>query len=133
MTYLLDTNTCINYLNGRSEKIRHRLEASTQQDIVLCSVVKAELYYGAAKSAKPEKNFEKIRRFEERFISLPFDDFAAEAYGNIRSRLERAGTPIGANDLMIAAIGVATACTVVTHNTREFSRVEGLTIEDWES
>ncbi len=133
MTYLLDTNTCINYLNGRSEKIRQRLESSAPQDIVLCSVVKAELYYGAAKSAKPEKNFEKINQFAVRFVSLPFDDLAAEAYGRIRAQLERAGTLIGPNDLMIAATGVSNAITIVTHNTREFSRVEGLMLEDWEA
>lgn len=133
MTYLLDTNTCINYLNGRSEKIRLRLEASAPDAIVLCSIVKAELYYGAAKSTKPEQNFEKVHRFEARFVSLPFDDLAAQAYGQIRARLERAGTPIGSNDLLIAAIGVSTATTVITHNTREFSRVAGLLLEDWEA
>lgn len=133
MTYLLDTNTCINYLNGRSATIRQKLESLLPHDIFLCSIVKAELFYGAAKSAKPEKNLEKMNQFAVRFASLPFDDEAAEAYGRIRARLERMGTPIGPNDMMIAAIGISNMITVVTHNTREFSRVEGLMLEDWEA
>jgi tRNA(fMet)-specific endonuclease VapC len=132
MTYLLDTNTCIRYLNGRSENTRQQLEATQPQDIVLCSVVKAELFYGAMKSAKPEENLAKQHRFVSRFVSFPFDDSAAEAYSRIRARLEKLGTPIGPNDLLIAAIAMANDVTLVTHNTREFGRVESLKLEDWE-
>ncbi len=132
MTHLLDTNTCIKYLNGQSESIRRHIEAMYPQSIVLCSVVKAELFYGALKSARPKQNLANQQRFVNRFISLPFDDDAAEAYGRIRAQLEKLGTPIGPNDLLIAAIAVANEATLVTHNTREFSRVEGLQIEDWE-
>lgn len=132
MTYLLDTNTCIKYLNGKSENIRQRLEGSQPQDIVLCSVVKAELFYGAMKSANPQKNLAKLQPFVSRFVSFSFDDVAADVYGRIRADLEKLGTPIGPNDLLIAAIGVANDVTLVTHNTREFSRVTGLKLEDWE-
>jgi tRNA(fMet)-specific endonuclease VapC len=132
MTYLLDTNTCIKYLNGKSENVRQRLEASQPQDIVLCSVVKAELFYGAMKSANHQKNLAKLQPFVSRFVSFPFDDEAAEVYGRIRADLEKLGTPIGPNDLLIAAIGLTNDVTVVTHNTREFSRVTGLKLEDWE-
>ena len=132
MTYLLDTNTCIKYLNGKSASIRQRLEALLPQDIVLCSVVKAELFYGAMKSANPQKNQAKLQPFVSRFASLSFDDEAAKIYGRIRADLEKLGTPIGPNDLLIAAIGVTNDVTVVTHNTREFSRVAGLKLEDWE-
>lgn len=132
MTFLLDTNTCIRYLNGRSENIRQRLRATQRQDIVLCSVVKAELFYGAMKSAKPEENLAKQHRFVSRFVSLPFDDNAAETYSQIRTRLEKIGTPIGPNDLLIAAIAIANDVTLVTHNIGEFGRVEGLKVEDWE-
>ncbi|MCI0694679.1 type II toxin-antitoxin system VapC family toxin [candidate division KSB1 bacterium] len=132
MTYLLDTNTCIKYLNGKSENIRQRLEGSQPQDIVLCSVVKAELFYGAMKSANPQKNLAKLQPFVSRFVSFFFDDVAAEVYGRIRADLEKLGTPIGPNDLLIAAISVANDVTLVTHNTREFSRVAGLKLEDWE-
>ena len=132
MSYLLDTNTCIRYLNGQSENVRKQLESKLPEDIVLCSVVKAELFYGARKSAKPEENLQKVNRFLERFASLPFDDKASEEYGEIRSKLEKTGTPIGPNDLLIAAISLVNDVTLVTHNTKEFGRVEGLKIEDWE-
>jgi tRNA(fMet)-specific endonuclease VapC len=132
MIYLLDANSCIKFLNGRSENVRRRLEAKRPQDVALCAVVKAELLYGALKSARPAENLDRLRPFFERFISLPFDDAAAEIYGAIRVRLERAGTPIGPNDLFIAAIALAQGSTLVTHNTREFRRVEGLLLEDWE-
>jgi tRNA(fMet)-specific endonuclease VapC len=132
MIYLLDTNTCIKYLNGRSENIRHHLESVQSEDIVLCSVVKAELFYGAMKSAKPEENLAKLHRFVSRFVSLPFDDKAAEVYGRIRAQLEKLGTPIGPNDLLIAAITVANDVMLVTHNVKEFGRVAGLKLEDWE-
>lgn len=132
MTYLLDTNACIKYLNGQSERIRQQLESKTPRDIVLCSVVKAELFYGAMKSANPERNLKRIYLFSNRFVSFPFDDKASEVYGRIRANLEKAGTPIGPNDLLIAAIALANNLTLVTHNTREFGRIENLKIEDWE-
>ena len=130
MTYLLDTNVCIKYLNGRSEQIRQNLESNNPRDIVLCSVVKAELFYGAMKSAKPERNLDRLSLFFNRFVSFPFDDKASEVYGQIRANLERLGTPIGPNDLLISAIALANNLTLVTHNTREFSRIEKLKIED---
>lgn len=132
MIYLLDTNTCIHFLNGTSEPIRHRVESLAARDIALCSVVKAELLYGAIKSARAERNLERLQPFFSRFPSLPFDDAAAGAYGEIRARLERAGTPIGPNDLCIAAIARANNLTLVSHNAHEFRRVQGLQLEDWE-
>jgi len=132
MTYLLDTNSCIKYLNGTSENIKRRLESKQPQDIVICSIVKAELFYGAQKSAKLTENLEKVHKFIDHFVSLPFDDKASEKYGEIRSDLEKAGTPIGPNDLLIASIALANNVTLVTHNTREFKRVKGLKTEDWE-
>ena len=132
MRYLLDTNVCIRYLNGQSESIRQQLLQRNPDEIALCSVVKAELFYGSMKSAKKDENLGKLRQFVNRFDSLPFDDQAAESYGQIRVQLEREGTPIGPNDLMIAAIGIAHDAVLITHNTREFGRLEDLKIEDWE-
>jgi tRNA(fMet)-specific endonuclease VapC len=133
MRYLLDTNVCIRYLNRWSEAIRQELSQRQPEEIVLCSVVKAELFYGALKSKNPARNLEKQRQFVERFVSLPFDDEAAEAYSQIRADLEQGGRPIGPNDLLIAAIAVANDVMLVTHNTGEFGRVQGLKLEDWES
>ncbi len=132
MTYLLDANTCINYLNGRSEPIRRRIESLRPDNLALCSVVKAELLYSAVKSGRSAENFAKLRRFFARFPSLPFDDAAAEVYGRIRARLERVGSPIGPNDLLIAATALAHQRTLVTHNQDEFGRIEELDLEDWE-
>ncbi|MGO9271123.1 MAG: type II toxin-antitoxin system tRNA(fMet)-specific endonuclease VapC [Terriglobia bacterium] len=133
MTYLLDTNTCIRYLNGRSPEVRRRLEPVAPEDVALCSVVKAELYYGAARTRDPGRTLAHMTSFMSPFSSLPFDDFCAVAYGRIRAQLEQAGTPIGPNDMMIAAIAVAADLTLVTHNTREFARVAGLILTDWET
>jgi tRNA(fMet)-specific endonuclease VapC len=100
---------------------------------MICSVVKAELYYGSRKSRYPEKNLAKQQQFVNKFISLPFDDRAAEVYGLIRSQLENSGTPIGPNDMLIASIALAFDQTLITNNTREFSRIKDLRIEDWET
>ena len=132
MKYLLDTNTCIRYLNRRSASIIRRMDAESPEDIVVCSVTRAELIFGAMKSNSPEKTRAAQREFLEPLATLPFDDAAAEHYGRIRAQLETAGTPIGPNDLLIAAIALTHNLIVVTHNTREFSRVNGLKIEDWE-
>jgi tRNA(fMet)-specific endonuclease VapC len=132
MTYLLDTNTCVRYINGQSERIRARLEAIQPLEIVVCSVVKAEMFFGAYKSERRDLNLANSLRFLGRFRSLPFDDSAARVYGEIRAELESWGKPIGPNDLMIAAIARLHGLTVVTHNLREFERVDGLSCEDWE-
>ncbi len=132
MTYLLDTNTCIHYLNGTSEAIRRHIETTHPREIAVCAIVKAELFYGAANSQYPGANLEKQRTFLDQFVSLPFDDRAAEAYGPIRVVLKKAGTPVGPHDLLIAAIAVSQQCIMVTHNTKEFERIAGLDVEDWE-
>ncbi|MCQ8104328.1 type II toxin-antitoxin system VapC family toxin [Methylomonas sp. SURF-2] len=87
---------------------------------------------GAMKSQHPQASLHKVENFCAPFQSLPFDDKAAEYYGKIRSELSAIGKPIGANDFMIAAIALANDVTLITHNTREFSRVNGLLLEDWE-
>ena len=133
MTYLLDTNTCIRYLNGRSPSVRKRLEGLTPAEVCLCAVVKAELVYGAARSHDPARTLARLATFLAPFASLPFDDSCAGTYGRVRARLEQAGTPIGPNDLMIAAIAVTHGLTLVTHNTREFERVPRLSLTDWEA
>ncbi|WP_071188345.1 type II toxin-antitoxin system VapC family toxin [Trichormus sp. NMC-1] len=132
MKYLLDSNVCIQYLNKRSEKIIQRLQDLSDIDIVVCSIVKAELFYGAMRTHNPAKTMQKQQEFLNRFISLKFDDECAVIYGEIRSKLAAKGTPIGNNDLHIAAIAIANNLTLITHNTREFSRIDNLKLEDWE-
>ncbi|NEQ69162.1 MAG: type II toxin-antitoxin system VapC family toxin [Symploca sp. SIO2D2] len=133
MMYLLDSNVCIRLLNeGSSSNVARKLAELTPDDIRLCSVVKSELYYGAYKSARRDSNLAKLNRFFSQFISLPFDDNAASIAGQVRAQLDVAGTPIGSNDLLIAAIAIYHDLTLVTHNIREFSRISGLKYEDWE-
>lgn len=132
MKFLLDTNSCIIYLRGKNLALKERLEFY-RQEVAVCSVVKAELFYGSMKSANPEKNLRLQSKFLAQFISFPFDDIAADLFGTIRSQLESKGTPIGSYDLQIASIALAHHLTLVTHNIREFSRVEGLQWEDWET
>jgi tRNA(fMet)-specific endonuclease VapC len=132
MTYLLDTNVCVQYLRGRNLPVLQRLQMTPMQDVQVCSVVKAELYLGALRSAKPAQNRANVDAFLRPYLSLAFDDAAAEVHALIRHQLETAGTPIGPHDLQIAAIALTNGLTLVTHNTAEFSRVPGLVIEDWE-
>lgn len=99
----------------------------------VCSIVKGELFYGANKSSNSRETLAKQLEFLNRFVSLPFDDTSTLIYGQIRAQLAILGTPIGSYDLQIAAIALANNLTLVTHNTREFSRVAGLQIEDWQT
>ncbi len=132
LIYLLDTNVCIMYLKGRSLSINHHIDHLESEKIAVCSVMKAELFYGSMRSNNPQKAVSVQKMFVEQFVSLPFDDLCAEIYGNIRADLANNGTPIGSNDIQIASIALANNLILVTHNVREFSRIEGLQIEDWE-
>ncbi|MDZ8025986.1 MAG: type II toxin-antitoxin system VapC family toxin [Nostoc sp. DedQUE11] len=132
MIYLLDTNACIVYLNRPMSGVRQRLTKLSPQDVAVCSVVKGELLYGAMRSNNPVRTLALQEAFLNNFISLPFDDAAATIFGTIRAELAASGTPIGPYDLQIAAIAMANNLILVTHNVREFSRVNGLQIEDWE-
>jgi tRNA(fMet)-specific endonuclease VapC len=112
--------------------VQVRLAAHTPTDIALCAVVVAELRYGAESSADPPKEHAKVDVFTAQFVSLPFEDTAARRFGEIRHALTSAGTQIGPYDTMIAAIALAHDLILVTHNTKEFSRIAGLKLEDWE-
>ena len=108
-----------------------RFEEYEVGEVGVSSVTAAELFYGAEKSAVPEQNREALSRFLLPLEVLAFGDEAAAAYGRVRAALEKAGTPIGPLDALIAAHAVSLGVTLVTNNTREFSRVPGLEVEDW--
>ncbi|MEP7011866.1 MAG: type II toxin-antitoxin system VapC family toxin [Acidobacteriota bacterium] len=131
MRYLLDTNACIDFLNGSNAPLTRRLRKHSPTVVLICSVVKAELLYGYHQSDRRSSNLETLSIFFRTIASLPFDDRCAEHYGQIRSELKRSGKMIGANDLLIAAIALANDLTLITHNVKEFSRVPSLTLEDW--
>lgn len=132
MKYLLDTNTCIRYINGRAPKIREHVLSVVDTDIAISTITMGEMYFGSTKSQYPQRSRAKQDAFFTRFIYLSFDVVAADEFGRIRTYLEKAGTPIGAYDMQIAAIALVHNLIVVTHNTGEFSRVPGLKLEDWE-
>jgi tRNA(fMet)-specific endonuclease VapC len=132
--YLPDTNVWIAVLRANHPGVTARMSAPERRnDTFLCSIVQAELYYGAYRSAAPTKNLALLSALFPLFPSLPFDDKSADVYGKIRADLERIGKVIGPHDLMIAAIALANDLTLVTHNVSEFSRVPGLKIEDWQT
>ena len=132
MKYSLDANTCIGLLNSASKPVMTRFADCHPADIVVCSIVRAELLYGARRSARVESNLKRLDYFLAPLRSVAFDDQCAHFYGLVRGDLSGRGKPIGANDLLIAAIARTHDLILVTHNTREFGRVLGLRIEDWE-
>ena len=131
MIYFLDTNICIFHLKNSCENMSMRLKSTPISDVRISSMVAAELLYGAEKSIKREQNLRVFKAFLSIYEITPFDDCAAEQYARIRTELERDGTMIGSNDLVIAATALANGGVVVTNNSGEFSRVKGLVVEDW--
>ena len=131
MSFLLDTNVCIAFLNARDPRVRDQLLAIDPESVSLCSVVKAELLYGARNSQQVDANLGRLVGFFEAFSSFAFDDGAAEHYGMVRAQLQREGRLIGANDLMIAAIALANDVTLVSRNQDDFRRIPGLRLASW--
>lgn len=134
MIYLLDTNACIALVSDRPVSVRARLREAMRRgaDIGVPSVAAYELWYGVAKSARPEKNAAVLRAFLAGGVAIfPFDDEDAIAAGEIRATLERRGTPIGAYDVLIAGQAMRRGATLVTANVSEFARIAGLAWEDW--
>lgn len=133
MRYLLDTNVCIEILRGRNDVLKRRLVQQSFADLSLCAIVWAELQCGARLAQQPERERARLEAAFGCWPRLPFDDSAAECYGEIRASLQRSGQLIGSNDMLIAATAKANDLILVTHNTREFNRVPGLLVEDWQA
>jgi tRNA(fMet)-specific endonuclease VapC len=132
MKFLLDTNACIRYLNGRAPQLTQKMGSVPREDIAVSIITKAELFYGSEKSQTPHRTRQRQIAFLKRFAILPFDDAAVEAYAQLRVSLEKRGLPISHPDMQIAAIALANQLTLVTHNTAEFRRIADLKLEDWE-
>lgn len=128
---LLDTSVCVPLINRVDEPAAARLLRHPRESVRLCSVVKAELHFGAQNSSRLAENLQRVEVFCRAFDSLPFDDESARRYGIVRAQLRREGRPIGGNDLMIASIAIAHSHVLVTRNVGEFSRVTGLEVERW--
>jgi tRNA(fMet)-specific endonuclease VapC len=134
VNYLLDTNACIALMNEAPAPVRTRFERAVRARSQVCisSVVAFELWYGIAKSARIEVNTERFKTLlSSSILVLQFDNDDAREAGSIRAALEAAGKPIGAYDYLIAGQALARQLTLVTANVSEFSRVKGLSWEDW--
>jgi tRNA(fMet)-specific endonuclease VapC len=131
MPWLLDTNHWIQLLKGRCPPLAIRLKTLPPQEVWLCSVVKEELLHGALGYEKPEERLLLLADLFARHPSAPYDDLAAESSARIRHDLETRGCIIGPHDLQIAGVAQSRGWTLATNNTREFSRVSGLALEDW--
>lgn len=129
--WLLDTNICIYLIKQKPERAVRRLRSLDVATVGVSSITVAELQHGVAKSARPEQNALALAALLAPLEVLAFDEAAAAVYGVVRAQLEREGTPIGSMDLLIAAHARALGRTIVTNNTREFSRVTGLKVENW--
>ncbi len=131
MTYLLDTNTCIYFLNRSSEKIISQFKKFSPSEINLPSITVAELFYGAEKSKAKKKNWAIVENFVSTFKIVPFDEKSCEIYVRIRASLEKSGVPLGPMDLLIASISLANNSILVTNNIKECRRIKGLKLENW--
>lgn len=129
--YMLDTDICIYIIKRKPINVLKRLEGIPPGQLSISAITFAELMNGAMKSRYVESNIEKLKELSEILAIDPFDEHAAVACGDVRSALERKGTVIGANDLLIAAHARSRNCILVTNNEKGFKRVDGLKIENW--
>ena len=129
--FMLDTDACIDLIRRRNAHLLANLLRRQAEDICISSVTLSELEYGAAKSSNPNRNRLALAAFIAPITVHPYGEHAAYSYGLLRAGLERAGTPIGPLDTMIAAHALSLSQTIVTNNEQEFRRVSGLKVENW--
>ncbi|MEM6449194.1 MAG: type II toxin-antitoxin system VapC family toxin [Cyanobacteria bacterium P01_D01_bin.105] len=131
MIYLLDTNICIYIMRQKPRQVLERFRDLEPSDVGISSIAVAELEYGAYKSQQPERNRSALKQFLIPLEIVSFDGQATQVYGKLRSQLEQQGQVIGSLDMLIAAQALSLELTLVTNNTREFSRIAGLALENW--
>ena len=130
MKLLLDTDTCI-YALKQDARVLERLLSQQREDVAISVITEAELRTGAAKSSSPVKTLRLVENFVRPLTVIEFTSADAITYAQVRAKLERAGTPIGPLDTLIASQALARKLTLVSNNEREFSRVAGLSIDNW--
>lgn len=131
MRYMLDTNIIVYAKNARPEIVLKRFQQYNPGDLCISAITMAELEYGVCNSSKPKQNRLALLTFLSNIEVIPFDMEAAKVYGQIRHDLKEKGELIGANDMLIAAHAKSLGFTLITNNTREFGRVEGLKLNNW--
>ena len=128
MSFILDTDHCIEVLRGRLDIDQH-ISPGTQ--LYVTAITVGELVFGACKSNRPEYHLAQVRRLLESVIVLPYDRESGHRYGHLKDTLRRAGQPLAEPDLQIASIALSRALPFATHNTRHFARVDELGLVDW--
>ena len=131
MLYMLDTCICVDYLRAKNENLLRKVRSFNPRKIKISTIVLAELLHGAYHSKRIEENMRTTIELISNFDVVPFGEAEADAYGRILDSLERKGQVIGSNDIMIAATALVRNAVLVTNNTREFSRIDGLKLDDW--
>jgi tRNA(fMet)-specific endonuclease VapC len=131
MRYMLDTNICSYVLRSRPPSVKARFDEAGSGALAISAVVLAELLFGAERHAKAAVIRREIADLVSRLTVLPWDESAAEHYGVLRAALEKAGTPLGAMDMMIAAHASSLGATLVSNDVRHFDRVQGLSVANW--
>ena len=129
--YMLDTDACIALIKNRPEAMRIRLAQLSPEEVGVSSIVAAELWFGVSLSRKKKQNESALKDFFEYATVLDWPYEACPLYGQIRTDLQKKGTPIGAMDLLIASHALLLDATLVTNNTKEFNRIPGLKVENW--
>lgn len=133
MRFMMDTNVCIDLIRQRSACVLKHLQRTLPGDVCVSAITLSELEHGVAKSAAPERNRLALAEFMTPIVVLPYSDAVAPVYGRIRAHLESKGIGIGALDTLIAAHALAANLTLVTRNEREFRRVPGLHVVNWDA
>jgi len=130
VTYLLDTDTCIYWLRNR-QSVRERVREVGWNQISICVITVAELYYGAYNSNRVTENLARAEFFIQNLPVLPLNDTALRRFGELKAELRRTGQPIADFDLLIASVALAESYILVTNNTRHYDRIPELQLENW--
>ena len=131
MKFMLDTNTCIYIIKRKPSNVIERFIQTEISQIGISSITLSELSCGVSKSSKPEQNQLALAQFIAPLEIMPYGDEAAQYYGDLRTHLEKQGTPIGSLDMLIAAHALSIGCPLVTNNEKEFIRIPNLKIDNW--
>lgn len=131
LRYLLDTNICIYIAKQKPSSVLHKFEELSIGEVGISTITYGELIYGAQKSQHPKKTLHTLEELISIIPSIPISTEVGRCYGEIRSKLEKQGKPIGNNDLWIAAHAIVLELTLVTNNVKEFERIQPLKIENW--
>jgi len=131
MKFMLDTSTCIYIIKRKPPDVIERFRQTEISRIGISSITLSELLYGVSKSSKPEQNKIALMQFVAPLEILPYDQEAAQCYGDLRTHLEKQGTPIGSLDMLIAAHALSIACILITNNEKAFIRIPNIRIDNW--